>query len=83
MLFGGGGRILYSGSLCSLPYAGKELGPVITLLIGDFGEEVFGHGERIARRAAGEGSGEVFGPERVGLAHRLAQGLRRVWDEGG
>jgi hypothetical protein len=27
--------------------------------------------------------GEVFGPARVGLAHRLAQGLRRIWDEGG
>ena len=42
VLFGGGRRILFRGSVCSLPYAGKALGPVITLLIGDFGEEVFG-----------------------------------------
>ena len=83
VLFGGGGRILFRGLLCSLPYAGKALGPFIALFVGDFGEEVFRHGEGIARRAAGERLGEVFGPERVGLAHRLAQGLRRIWDEGG
>ena len=73
MLFGSERRILFSGSLCSLLYAVKALGPVIALLISDFGKEVLGHDASFVCRTADERLGEVFEPEQIDPAYRLVQ----------